>query len=461
MSKVYLVDDDPLICKNLKVLLEKRDFEVGASSNALEACSTAEEFQPDVIVLDLAMPERNGMELLSDLHQKIPEAKVIFYTGTGVINDAVQAMKCGAFDFIQKPLNYDALLLSVEKALEFKRIYTENQYLREKQKEDLGLNLIGIFSEKSRNVFDLARKYAQNRHVPVLIVGESGTGKEVVARFIHTNGEDFSKPLVALNCGAIPKELVESELFGYDKGAFTGAKAGGQKGKFELASGGTLFLDEIGELPLDIQVKLLRVLEDGRFYKVGAEKETQVKTRIICATNKDLAKAIEENKFRKDLFYRINVGKIVLPTLRERKSEIVPLALHFMKQFNTNFNKDFQEIAPAARKILENHQWEGNIRELRNTIERIVLMEEGPDILPNHLAFLGQGDISSLALSSFDQHNFTLPEEHFDIEDFTLELVHKAFEKYDQNLSKTARYLGISRDAVRYRIKQYRTQHTD
>jgi len=461
MSRIYIVDDDPLICKNLKVLLEKRDFEVGTSSNPLKACSMAGEFQPDVIVLDLAMPEKDGMELLSDLHQKIPEAKVIFYTGTGVVSDAVQAMKCGAFDFIQKPLNYDALLLSVEKALEFKRIYTENRYLKEKQKEDLGSNLIGIFSEKSRNVFDLARKYAQNRHVPVLIIGESGTGKEVVAKFIHTNGEDFSKPLVALNCGAIPKELVESELFGYDKGAFTGAKAGGQRGKFELASGGTLFLDEIGELPLDIQVKLLRVLEDGRFYKVGAEKETQVKARIICATNKDLTKAIEDNSFRKDLYYRINVGKIILPSLRERRSEILPLALHFMKQFNVNFNKDFQEIAPVARKILENHHWDGNIRELRNTIERIVLMEEGPDILPNHLAFLGQGDLSSLGLSSCDQHNFTLPEEQFDIEGFTLELVNKAFEKYDQNLSKTARYLGISRDAVRYRIKQYRAQHTD
>lgn len=461
MSKIYVVDDDKVICKNLKVLLEKNDYEVETSSKPLEAVSEAEEYQPDVIVLDLTMPGKTGLELLTDFRMKVADAKVIFYTGTGNIDNAVEAIKKGAFDFIQKPLNYDALILSVEKALEFTRINSENIVLKDKHKEELGLNLIGIFSEKSRSVFDLAKKYAKNRHVPVLIVGESGTGKEVVARFIHTNGEDFSKPLVALNCGAIPKELVESELFGYDKGAFTGAKVGGQKGKFELADGGTLFLDEIGELPSDIQVKLLRVLEEGRFYKVGAERETRVNTRIICATNKDLSKAIEEKEFRKDLYYRINVGKIVLPTLRDRRSEIIPLALHFMKQFNTTFNKNFQDIDPTARKILENHPWEGNVRELRNTIERVLLLEDGALVTPAHLVFLDQTDYSSTELSSSDLHNLVLPDDHFDIETFNLELVNNSFQKFNQNLSKTARYLGISRDAVRYRIKQYRAKHPE
>lgn len=462
MDRIYIIDDDPLICKNLKVLLEKRHFEVETCNDALKAFSRAREFQPDVIILDLTMPGKSGMEILPVIHKDIPDAKVIIYTGTGGVDSAVQAMKSGAYDFIQKPLNYDTLLSSVEKALEFKRIRKENIYLQGEQKEQLGLKLIGIFSDKTRSVFELAKKYAKNPHVPVLIVGESGTGKEVVAKFIHSNGEDFSKPFVALNCGAIPKDLVESELFGYDKGAFTGAKVGGLKGKFELADKGTLFLDEIGELSPEVQVKLLRVLEGGRFYKIGSDRETQVNVRIICATNKDLIKAIAEKAFRRDLYYRIDIGKIDLLPLRKRKDEIIPLAFHFMKKFNAQLNKNFQDIPSISRKILENHPWEGNIRELRNTIERVVLLEEETKILPSYLTFLTQkNNMSSPVLSFSNIQDWALPDDHFDVENFTLELVYRAFGKFNQNLSQTARYLGISRDAVRYRIKQYRAAHLD
>jgi DNA-binding NtrC family response regulator len=452
MPRILLIDDDPLIYKYLAMLLEAHRYTVRAVQEAHQALAVATEFQPDVTILDLTMPSRDGLDLLPELKALCPASEVIIYTGTGDVEKAVLAMKRGAYDFIQKPLNYDAVALSIERALDLRRLREENTFLRQAYDAHLGPGAFLAFSETTRALLGLADRYGARPGVAVLIEGESGTGKELIARHIHG---DSSRPFVAINCGAIPRELVESELFGYAPGAFTGARAEGSPGKIQTAEDGTLFLDEIADLEANSQVKLLRFLEHGTFYPVGATKERRVQVRVVCATNRRLDEAVANREFRRDLYYRINVGHIRIPALRERPEEILPLAYHFLRQLSERYHNPFETIAPAAQDILRRAPWKGNVRELRNTIERVVLIERGPAILPEHLAFLeGEPHPGAPAPQPRPPHpaEAPLPEGQLDLEAVMLRLIERALEKHDNNQSRAARYLCISRETLRYRV---------
>ncbi|MBM4039715.1 MAG: sigma-54-dependent Fis family transcriptional regulator [Planctomycetes bacterium] len=457
MPRVLLVDDDPTLGKYLKRFLEEQGYEVRAVRDSRRATRLAGGFLPDAAILDLAMPGKGGLELLSELKAACPRCQVIIYTGAADVEKAVLAMKRGASDFIQKPLHTHALLLSLQRALEVRHLRDENVFLRQAYRSQFGPASFLAFSEASRALLALADRYRALPDVPVLIEGESGVGKDLLARYLHHDESDYARPFVALNCGAIPATLVESELFGYAPGAFTGARAEGAPGKLQSADGGTLFLDEVGELDPATQAKLLRFLEGGSFYPVGAAREATVRCRIVCATNRDLAAEVARGAFRRDLYYRIHVGHLRIPPLRERPEEIVPFARRFLAEFGERFGNPFHDIAPAARRLLLRARWDGNVRELRNVIERVVLMERGPVLQPEHLAFLagsapaepGTGPVGGPGEAP-------LPEGGFDLDRAMLRLLERALEKHRGNQSRTARYLRLTREALRYRMRKLR-----
>jgi len=461
MPRILLIDDDLLITNSLRILLEDHGHEVRVVNQATDAPSEASDFQPDAIILDLEMPGRNGLDLLPDLKLVCPRAEVVVYTGTGDIPKAVRAIKLGAYDFLVKATESDEVLVCLDRALEARRLREENARLRQVYDTHLGPGAILVFSEKTRRTLELAERYRRTPEVSVLIEGESGTGKELIARHIHYDEADYSRPFVAINCGAIPRELVESELFGYVPGAFTGARSSGAPGKILSADRGTLFLDEIGDLDLNSQVKFLRFLEQGTFYPVGSTQEKRVRLRVVAATNRDLEEAIAQGTFRRDLYYRINVGHIRIPPLRERRDEVLPFARHFLREFSERFGSRFDDIHPAAAEILQSAPWRGNIRELRHTIERIVLIEQGPVVLPEHVAFLRRNGAPPPPTVAEPAPSYgpspaeaPLPEQGMDIEETMHRLIERALEKNNYNQSRTARYLNITREALRYRLKK-------
>jgi transcriptional regulator with PAS, ATPase and Fis domain len=319
----------------------------------------------------------------------------------------------------------------------------------------VGIGRIAFFSEVMKKNRELAEKLHRDRSIPVLIEGETGTGKEIIARLIHYGSGEVTTPFVSINCTAISPNLFETELFGYEEGAFTGAKRRGSIGKFELAQGGTIFLDEIGDLPLDLQPKLLRVLEEREFYRVGGLKKSKLNIRIICATNQDLLKKVEEGKFRQDLFYRLKVGHIIVPPLRERREEIMPLARLFLAQLAQEKKKRFSHFHEGTIKILEDHHWPGNIRELKNTIESIVLLYDDTEVSPQHLFSLNSGQNPSpcRSIPHVENGKVNLPEEELNLKELERQIVKATLEKFDGNKTRTARYLGMSRSALRSKIK--------
>jgi len=459
MPRILLIDDDLLITNSLRILLADHGHEVRVVNQAADAPNEASDFQPDAVLLDLEMPGRNGLDLLPDLKLVCPRAEVVVYTGTGDIPKAVRAIKLGAYDFLVKASESDEVLLCLDRALEARRLREENARLRQVYDAHLGPGAILVFSEKTRRTLELAERYRRTPDVSVLIEGESGTGKELIARHVHYDEKDYSRPFVAINCGAIPRELVESELFGYVPGAFTGARASGAPGKIQSADGGTLLLDEIGDLDLNSQVKFLRFLEQGTFYPVGGTQEKHVRLRVLCATNRDLEEAIAQGTFRRDLYYRVNVGHIRIPPLRERREEILPFARHFLREFSERFGTRFEDIHPAAQDILRSAPWPGNIRELRHTIERIVLIEQGPLVLPEHVGFLRRDGAPPEPLATEPSPAYStgpaeapLPDECIDLERTMLRLIERSLEKNSFNQSRTARYLNITREALRYRL---------
>ncbi len=455
MPNVLVIDDDPYVTKYMASLLSDHGYAVRTIEDPAEAPRVIEEFQPDATVLDLAMPGRHGLDLLPELKRLCPHGEVIIYTGTGNIEKAVEAMKRGAYDFIQKPLNYEELLLSLQRALEVHRLRDENITLRGTYDSYFGPDTLLAFSDKTRALLRLADRFRSIADLPVLIEGESGTGKELLARYIHFDESRPDRPFVAINCGAIPQTLLEAELFGYAPGAFTGARPEGAPGKIQAAEGGTLFLDEIGELDAASQVKLLRFLEHGTFFPVGSTEERQVRCRAICATNRDLASAVTKGEFRRDLYYRINVGYLRTIPLRERREEIMPFTRHFLADFGTRFGNPFEEIEPEAEKLLLHAPWKGNVRELRNTIERVVLTQRGPVLKAEFLEFLrplkdkAESELPSPAEAP-------LPEDGLDLERTMLRLIERALEMNNYNQSRTARYLGITRETLRYRLRKLR-----
>jgi DNA-binding NtrC family response regulator len=377
-GKILIADDNELNKETLTEILKEEGYDVKAVNDGREGIEAFLDDKYDLVITDLRMPNVDGLEFLKYIKDANRDNIVIMITGHGTVNAAVSAMKMGAFDFITKPIKDDLVKLSVSRAMNFAKLRDENVSLKEHLKEKQDLDKIIGYSDCMKKVFDTIEKVS-NSDSTVLITGESGTGKELVARAIHYKSDRRNQPMIPVNCGAIPEELLESELFGHEKGAFTGAIRT-RMGRFELAQGGTIFLDEIGDMSPSLQVKVLRVIQEKQFERIGGVKTINADVRIIAATNQNLEVAVAEKKFREDLFYRINVIPINLPALRERGSDILILANHFLMTFNKLKKKNVERILPDTVNYLMRYGWPGNVRELQNLIEMLVVMKEEGDI---------------------------------------------------------------------------------
>ena len=416
----------------------------------------AERESPDLILLDVGLPGIDGIEALGRIKKNDPDIAAIMITAQGSIQTAVRAMKAGARNYITKPFNTDELRLLISETLETVRLRREVQLLRTAQMEKIDFERIVAESQAFRKVIRLAERIAQSETTTALIEGESGTGKEIIAQLIHYRGNRAEGPFVPINCGAMPRDLVESELFGYEKGAFTGAGQA-RAGKFESADSGTLFLDEVGELSPDNQIKLLRVVEEQSFYRLGSNKNIHVDVRIVAATNKDLRKAVGAGAFREDLYYRLNVAYLHIPPLRERRDDIIPLVVRFLQEFNGVFGKTMSEIDPGSSDWMLRYDWKGNVRELRNTIERIVLLEEGDVLMPEFLdSLLPGGD--EPAQEKGQKRGFVLPPEGIVLDEVNQDLIQQALALTGGNQVRAAKLLGLSRGTLRYRLDKYGIQ---
>jgi DNA-binding NtrC family response regulator len=450
-TQILVVDDEHLIRWSLEQNLKKQGYEVVTAGTGEDALRLVREEQPGLVLLDVQLPGMNGLEVLEKIKEFDEEIVVIMITAQGALETAVTAMRLGAYDYINKPFNLDELAIIIRKALETSDLRREVASLRSEHKKFAPPNIIGNSKHMSK-VLEMMQKVAKSEASTVLIQGESGTGKELVAKWIHFASSRAEKPFVAINCAAVPATLLESELFGHEKGSFTDAKVT-KKGLFELADGGTVFLDEIGDMEVGMQAKLLRFLEDRNFRRIGGTKALSVDVRIISATNKDLIKAIEDKSFRNDLYYRLQVIPIYLPPLRERRDDILLLGQYFIDHFNREFNKAVKGIAGPAEKMLLDYGWPGNIRELKNVIERAIILGNEDTLLLEHLP-LEIVSKSSVALESATAA-FKLPPEGVDIEEVEKELIRQALENADWNQSKAAKMLSLGIDAFRYRMKKF------
>jgi two-component system nitrogen regulation response regulator NtrX len=444
--RILIVDDEEAIRQTLKMIFEYEGYECLLAQNAQAALKIAEKDDPDLIFLDIKMPQTDGMEVLRQLKEMDVAAPVVMLSGHGTVKTAVEATKLGAYDFIEKPPESELLLLVARNALSQKKLRDENRRLKL------------VFDERYRMVGEsaaLKRVWEQiQRAAPttatVLIMGESGVGKEMIARAIHRNSLRKDETFVQVNCAAIPEELIESELFGHEKGSFTGATEK-QIGKFELAHKGTIFLDEVGDMSLKTQAKVLRVLQEGEVERIGSQRTLEVDVRVIAATNKDLEAAIEREEFREDLYYRLKVIPIDVPPLRERPDDVEALVEHFVAHFSDEHNFKRKAIAPEALLAMRRHQWRGNVRELRNTIERLLIMVEGDEIKLEHLAGVlrpaADGEKAAPALAAGSLKDFKESAER-------AYLVQKLRENR-WNISATAAAIGTPRSNLYKKLEQY------
>lgn len=455
--KVMVIDDDNLFNQSITQVLNDSGYEVVSYLSGGEALRNLRNEAPDVILLDIFLKGENGLDILKQLKQEEPALPVIMITAYSDVNLAVQAIKLGAEDFILKPLDFEHLEITMQKAIKNIKLQREVQQLKEQLSEYTGEYCIIGQSKGLLEALKLAEKYAQGDDTTVLITGETGTGKELIARYIHDKSSRRDGPFIAINCGAIPKDLIESELFGYERGAFTGATEKMKQGKFELAHGGTILLDEIGELSPEAQVKLLRVLQDKKFYRLGGTKEISVDVRVIASTNKDLKKEVEAGRFRSDLYYRLNVATIHLPPLRERKEDIPSLVINFIMEFNRKFGKNFTGVDDKAMEILQSYHWPGNIRELRNTIERITLIENDTKIRAEHLTHLQFQKVES-AVNDESEFVLKIPPTGVTMDKVLRELIIQTLKITNGNQIQAAKILGITRSKLRYRMEQLKIE---
>lgn len=449
-TKIMVVDDEHLIRWSLEQNLKKQGYEVCTAGTGEDALRLAREEQPELVLLDYHLPGINGLEVLQRLKEIDEDILVIMVTAQGGLETAVNTMRHGAYDYINKPFNLDEMAIVIRKALENSDLRREVVQLRSEHKKQGPPKILGN-SKHMKNVLEMMAKVAKSDASTVLVQGESGTGKELVAKWIHYESARADKPFVAINCAAVPSTLLESELFGHEKGAFTDAKTS-KKGLFELADGGTVFLDEIGDMEVGMQAKLLRFLEDRTFRRIGGAKVIPVDVRIISATNKDLLKAIEDKIFRNDLYYRLQVIPIFLPALRERKEDIIVLVNHFMETFAREFNKPIKGISSMAEKLLVEYNWPGNIRELKNVIERAIILGNDENLLLENLPLEIVAKASQMTVP---MTTFKLPPEGIDIEEVERELIKQSLEITDWNQSKAAKKLNLGIDAFRYRMKKF------
>ncbi|MCK4547784.1 MAG: sigma-54-dependent Fis family transcriptional regulator [Candidatus Eisenbacteria sp.] len=464
-ASILIVDDQDSIRRFLAQTLEDEDFEVRTAALGERALEICEQVLPDIVLLDLKLPDMDGIAVLEEIKKTAQEIIVIMITAHGDIRSAVEAMRLGAFDYVSKPLNVDQLIVTIHKAMDSHRLWMELSHWRRQNQKRADADLIIGESDIMRQVMSMTEQVARSNSTSVLIEGESGTGKELVAHAIHNLSPRRNGPFMDLNCASLPNELLESELFGHERGAFTDAKAM-KKGLLELTDGGTLFLDEVGEMPLSIQAKLLRVLERMIFKRIGGTKDIRVDVRIISATNRDLNLALEQGLFREDLYYRLKVVPILIPPLRERGEDALILGKHFMHEFNSTFGKSFAGFAPEAEALLLQYSWPGNVRELRNTLERAILLGEGDLLTAQGLGIRpSQTARHSSLLEQLEQATCgQFPESGFDFEALLnkveKEIILQASNQTAWNQTRTSLLLGMNRDKLRYRMKLHDIRKT-
>ena len=460
MERILIVDDEAFIRENLERILAEDGYRPLSAADGDEALRQVSEAEVDLVLLDLNLGPRSGLEVLAALRDIDPELLVIIITGYGTVESAVEALKMGAYDYIKKPFKADAIRLIVKLALETRSLRREVRHLRRESKAPpADLEMIGT-SPAMLQVYHQVREVAKHETATVLITGESGTGKELVARAVHDLSRRKERPFVEINCGSLPFNLLETELFGHERGAFTDAKTR-KIGLFEEASGGTIFLDEIGEMDMGLQVKLLRVLEDRRIRRLGGTRNIDIDARVVAATNRDLKGAIAAREFREDLYYRLNVFPIHLPPLRERREDIPPLLDHFLKRFSREFHKNIREVSRDALDLLMRYHWPGNVRELRNLVERICIMQQDevirPEVLPKEIfgenPRRAEGIPTDIPPAGIDLEKL--------VENLERELIGKALTITGGNVAKTARLLNVARGTLRYKLEKYRLTASD
>lgn len=447
---ILVVDDDSSVRRVIQMQLSEAGYGVELAATGGEALHVLGDIHPKLVITDLRMPDLDGIELLRRIAEDEIQTTVIIITAFGSIETAVQAMRLGAYDYITKPIDYEALLLAVHRAMERQNLIDEVRNLRSALDRRYGFESIIGHSKSLLRVLEMAARVSQHDST-VLINGETGTGKELLARAIHLNSRRRNQPFVTINCGAIPKELIEAELFGYARGAFTGANTN-KPGKVEMADGGTLFLDEIGELPLESQVKLLRLIQHGELERVGTTTAKVINVRIIAATNRNLSAMAEDGTFRNDLFYRLAVVPLYLPPLRERKEDIPELAEHLFHKVKEKHGLQGLRVAPSVVARLSAYRWPGNIRELENVVERMLVLSNGEQIteedLPEELRRIP-------ATQPANPLSFELPDEGVSLEAIERELLLRALEKAGGNQTRAAQYLDISRRTFIYRMEKH------
>ncbi|MBN2102892.1 sigma-54-dependent Fis family transcriptional regulator [bacterium] len=470
MMHILLVEDNTGVRESLVELLQNLGYQITSCENGKIAMDILNQSDINVVLSDIMMPVMNGHQLLKNVKDKdsLKHIEVILFTGHGDVKSAVEAMRDGAYDYLVKPVNVEELDVVLKRLNDLFQLKTDHEKLSHHFKEEvqkatqeieneliairkafareIGTVEIGIFSKSMKQVFGRAEKLHQNPDIPVLIEGETGTGKELVAHFIHYGHGDVVAPFVGLNCAALSANLFESELFGYEPGAFTGGSPRGQKGKLELSGNGSLFLDEITEMPAEHQAKLLRVIQEREFFRVGGLKKKEAKARFICATNRNVKEAVKNGSFRQDLYFRLNIGHIRIPPLRERPESILPMALLFLKQLTKQKATHFQKISQKASEMLQKYHWPGNVRELKNLIERIVLYWDDEEIRPTHVRACLESIPSPYMSNKINEipEEFQMPGNRMDLNKHVLTLVKKALDMHQGNQTQTAQYLGIS-----------------
>jgi len=450
-AKILVIDDEAAIRSSLKGVLEDEGFLVALAEDGSKGLDAIAMHRPDVVLLDIWMPGRDGLEILEDAKKRSPQTQFVVMSGHGTIETAVKATKLGAFDFLEKPLSTEKLLIMINNILHLSKLRSENSQLLSKVKRDI--TMVGE-SEAFRQLKQMISRVAPTNSW-VLITGENGTGKELVAQNIHYQSNRAGKMFVELNCAAIPEDLIESELFGHEKGAFTGASAQ-KKGKFDIANGGTLFLDEIGDMSLKTQAKILRILQEQKFERVGGHDTISVDVRVVAATNKNLEEEIKAGRFREDLYYRLNVIPFRVPSLRERRSDIPLLIKHFTELFAKEMGGRPKHFTPEALKYLTARDWPGNIRELRNFVERVFILTPGDIIEVGDLQMAGIGPADNAVLNSgFFSDQISSDSLREARAEFEKAFILRKLKENDNNISKTAEVIGVERSHLHRKIKSY------
>jgi two-component system response regulator AtoC len=454
-ERILVVDDEKLIRWSLQKNLSRAGYDVLEAEDGVQALEVVAEEGADLVLLDIRMPRKDGIEVLEHLVEHHPEIPVILMTAYSSVEGAVDAMQRGAFNYLVKPFNQDEMLVVARKALETTRLQRELALVRQRQKRKYGSeNLVGK-SQKMLEVFELIRKVAGSAATTVLVQGESGTGKDLVAKAIHFSSDRATHPFMNITCSALPETLLESELMGYEKGAFTDARER-KRGLLEVADGGTVFLDEIGDMGIGLQAKLLRFLEEKVIRRVGGSRDIRVNVRIVAATNRDLDQAVRDGKFREDLYYRLKVIPVEMPPLRERPEDIPLLVTHFIEIFNADFRKNTRGFTPEALTCCEQYGWPGNVRELRNVVERAMILENkellGAEDLP--AAIREQTAKEPFERADDGAAELELPDEECGLRQMEERMVRRALQKTNGNQSRAAQLLDISRDSLRYKMRK-------